>query len=101
MVSRNSRPCSQLKARNLWQRMLAGVAPHQTQTNSSMKRLTTILAALALGTVFSIAADEKPAAPAGEKPRRNPEEIFKKLDKDNDGKISKEEFKESPMAKRE
>jgi Ca2+-binding EF-hand superfamily protein len=65
-----------------------------------MKRLTTILAALALGTSFSFAADEKPAA-GGDKPKRDPEAMFKKLDKDNDGKISKEEFKESPMAKRD
>jgi Ca2+-binding EF-hand superfamily protein len=71
------------------------------KTNSSMKKLTTILAALALGTSFSFAADEKPAAAAGDKPKRNPEEMFKKLDKDSDGKVTLEEFKESPMAKRD
>jgi hypothetical protein len=77
--------------------------------NESMKKLTTILAALALGTSFSFAADEKPAAAAGEKPKRDPEamfkespmakregakpdEIFSKRDKNGDGFLSKEEL---------
>ncbi len=65
-----------------------------------MKKLTTILAALALGTSFSFAADEKPAA-GGDKPKRDPEAMFKKLDTNSDGTVSKEEFKESAMAKKD
>lgn len=65
-----------------------------------MKTLTTFLTALALGTTLSLAED-KPAGDKPDKPRRNPAEAFKKLDKDSDGKLSKEEWKESPMAKRD
>jgi hypothetical protein len=82
-----------------------------------MKSITTILAALALGTTLALAADEKPAAPAkaegaaptaakpdaakGDKPKKDPAEVFKKLDANGDGKISAEEWAASPMAKKD
>jgi Ca2+-binding EF-hand superfamily protein len=73
-----------------------------------MKLITSVLAALALGTTLSFAADEKKPAAAepakteakpgekkadGEKPKRDPAEAFKKLDANNDSKVSLEEFK--------
>jgi Ca2+-binding EF-hand superfamily protein len=51
-------------------------------------KLTLILSALLMGASFSFAAD----APKGDKPKMTPEEQFKKLDKNSDGKLSKEEF---------
>lgn len=81
-----------------------------------MKSITTILAALALGTTFAVAVDEKPAAkPAdgaakteakpdaakGDKPKADPAERFKKLDTNADGKISAEEWKASPAYKKD
>jgi Ca2+-binding EF-hand superfamily protein len=61
-----------------------------------MKRIFTILSALIVSATFAIAEDKpaeaKPAAPAGEKPKHNPEEMFKKKDTNNDGAVSKEEF---------
>ncbi len=71
-----------------------------------MKRIFTILSALLVSATFAIAedkpaapgagdakpADAKPAAPAGEKPKHDPEEMFKKRDTNGDGSISKEEF---------
>ena len=67
-----------------------------------MKTFTTILATLALSSAFALAADEKPAggAKAGDDKKRNPEETFKKLDTNNDGALSLEEFKAGPMGKR-
>lgn len=76
-----------------------------------MKKLTSILAILAAGTIFATAADEKPAAGAkpeaaagakpGDKPKRDPAEMFKKLDTNGDGKISADEWKAGPMAKKD
>jgi len=81
-----------------------------------MKLITSVLAALALGTMFASAADEKKEAPAkteakpeakpgekpkGDKPKRDPAEMFKKLDTNGDGKISLEEFKASPMGQKD
>ena len=51
-------------------------------------KVTLILSALLMGASFSFAAD----APKGDKPKMTPEEQFKKLDKNSDGKLSKEEF---------
>ena len=90
-----------------------------------MKSFTTLLATLAVGTAFAVAADEKPAGDAkagdakaakageakpgnaksadakpGENTRRNPEEAFKKLDANGDNAVTLEEFKAGPAAKR-
>lgn len=54
-----------------------------------MKTLTSLLSVLALSASISFAADE--AKP--EKPKVSPEEMFKKLDKDADGKLSLDEFR--------
>ncbi len=65
-----------------------------------MKSLATIVAALTLGS-FAIAADEKPAAPAGDKVRMSPEEVFKKLDTDNSGDVSLTEYKAGPRGQKD
>ena len=62
-----------------------------------MKSLVSTLAGLAVCTSIAIAAEEKPAA---EKPKRDPEAMFKKLDANTDGSLNLEEFKAGPMAKR-
>ena len=64
-----------------------------------MKSINSILAVLALSVAFATAADEKTPAAAGEKPKRDPAETIKKLDKDGDGKVSAEEWKAIPTAK--
>ena len=65
-----------------------------------MKPITTILAALAVGTTLSIAADEKPAgakpeagkpAAGAEKPKHDPEAMWKKIAGDKES-VTKEEF---------
>ena len=71
-----------------------------------MKIRICTLSALALATALSFAQD-KPAAPhqgaggAGKHPQLSPEERFKKLDTNNDGSISLDEFKAGPMGKHE
>jgi hypothetical protein len=79
-----------------------------------MKKIITILAALAVTLSFANAADgekkdgarkgrERPAGErkGGEKGGRNPEDRFKKLDTNGDGSISADEFKASPMAQKD
>lgn len=65
-----------------------------------MKSLITTLAALAVATSFSFAADEgKPSAEAGkkpaagEKPKPDPEAVFAKKDTNGDKALSLDEFK--------
>ena len=50
-----------------------------------------ILSALLVSASLTFAADE-PKKPAGDKPKMDPEAVFKKKDTNNDGKLSKEEF---------
>ncbi len=75
-----------------------------------MKKLSTILAALALGAT-AFAADEPkteapaapaaPTAPAGEKKHHTPEEAFALLDTDKSGDISLAEFKAGPRGQKD
>ncbi len=55
-----------------------------------MKRIITIIAALAISAVFVQAADEA-KKPEGEKKKANPEEAWKKLAGDKES-VTKEEF---------
>jgi hypothetical protein len=62
------------------------------------------LCTLAICGAFAVhAADEpkKPGGPGGEKGKMNPEEIFKKLDTNGDGKVTKDEYMAGPRAKQD
>jgi Ca2+-binding EF-hand superfamily protein len=64
-----------------------------------MKVITSILALIALAaTVHAAEGDKKPEA--GKK-KADPEAMFKKLDSNSDGSISKEEWAASPQAKKD
>jgi hypothetical protein len=65
-----------------------------------MKSITSILAILALAaTVNAAEGDKKPEG--GKKKAPDMEAMFKKLDKDGNGSISKEEYMASPQAKKD
>ena len=74
-----------------------------------MKHLITTLGALAFAGSLAIAEDKPPGPPPGGGPggpeggrqRPNPEEIFKKLDANNDGAVSLDEFKASPRGQKD
>ena len=72
-----------------------------------MKKLSTLIAALALSATAFAADEPKPAAPAApaaegeKKPHLSPEDAFKALDKNNDGGISLDEFKASPRGQKD
>ena len=63
-----------------------------------MKFIISALTAIAICTMVATAAEEKKG---GDKPKPNPEEIFKKLDANGDGKLSLEEFKAGPRYKKD
>ena len=63
-----------------------------------MKYLITTLAIAAVATSFSFAEDAKPAA---DKPKRDPEVAFKKLDTNSDNVVDLAEFKAGPAGKRD
>lgn len=64
-----------------------------------MKAITTILSVLALAAISAQAQEKK--TEGGEKKKMDPEAAFKKLDKDGNGSVSKEEFLASPQAKKD
>lgn len=69
-----------------------------------MKAITSILSILALTATLNAAegdAPKKPAAEGGKKAPPSPEAMMKALDKDADGKVSKDEFMASPGAKKD
>lgn len=66
-----------------------------------MKAISSILAILALAATINAAeGDAKKEGDKG-KPKMSPEEMFKKLDKDGNGSVSKEEYMASPGAKKD
>ena len=69
-------------------------------------KLILTLSALVISASLALAAEgDKPKKPEGGKPgegkRPNPEEMFKKVDANGDGSISKDEFKAAPFAQKE
>lgn len=64
-----------------------------------MKSITSILSILALAATLNAAEGDKKPEAGKKKAPANPEEVFKKLDKD--GNISKEEFLASPQGKKD
>lgn len=66
-----------------------------------MKAITSILSILALTATLNAAEGDKKPEAGKDKPKMNPEEMFKKLDKDGNGSISKEEYLASPGAKKD
>jgi len=65
-----------------------------------MKAIASILAILTLSVSLNAAEGDAKKPEAG-KPKMNPEEAFKKLDKDGNGSVSKEEFLASPQGKKD
>lgn len=74
-------------------------------TSFAMKLVLTLTALLMSASLAMAAEGDKPKKPEGGKPgegkRPNPEEIFKKLDANADGSVSKDEFLASPRAKQD
>lgn len=66
-----------------------------------MKSITSILSILALTATLNAAEGDKKPEAGKDKPKMSPEEMFKKLDKDGNGSISKEEYLASPGAKKD
>lgn len=69
-----------------------------------MKAITSILSILALAATLNAAdgdAPKKPAAEGAKKAPPSPEEMLKRLDKDGNGSVSKEEWLASPGAKKD
>lgn len=56
-----------------------------------MKTLPLLIVTLSASSFLALAADEKPTAPA--KPKRDPAQVFKNFDRDNDGAVTFEEYK--------
>jgi Ca2+-binding EF-hand superfamily protein len=66
-----------------------------------MKSITSILSILALAATLNAAEGDakKPAAEGDKKAKASPEEMFKRIDKDGNGSISKEEYMAGPGKK--
>ena len=58
-----------------------------------MKSLITTLAALAVATSFSLAAEPKKPEAGADKPKADPEKMFAKKDANGDKSVSLEEYK--------
>lgn len=68
----------------------AGININNNPTREKMKRIITIIAALAISAVFVQAADEA-KKPEGEKKKGDPEAMWKKIAGDKES-VTKEEF---------
>jgi len=66
-----------------------------------MKKITSILAILALAATVNAAEGDAKKPEGGKKKAPSAEEMIKKLDKDGNGSLSKEEFLASPGAKKD
>ena len=69
-----------------------------------MKTILTLCAVAICGAFTLHAADgDKPKKPGagGDKPKMSPEEMFKKLDSNSDGVVTKDEFMAGPRAKQD
>lgn len=69
-----------------------------------MKLLLTLTALLASASLALAAEGDRPKKPEDGKPgegKRNPEAVFKKLDANADGAVSKDEFLAGPRAKQD
>lgn len=66
-----------------------------------MKFTSTLLIAFSLSASVCFAEDAPAAPAAGEKPKRDMDAMFKKLDADGNGSISLDEFKAGGMGKKD
>ena len=66
-----------------------------------MARWLKVAAAAAVLCVFAWASASAAEGKKGDRPKRDPAEMFKKLDTNSDGKISLEEWLKAPFAKDE
>lgn len=74
---------------------------HHT-SNQNMKKIITLLSVLAMAATVSAAeGDAKKKGDGKAKGKGDPAAAFKKMDKDSDGKVSKEEFMATPQAKKD
>lgn len=66
-----------------------------------MKLVITTFAALAMASTLAIAEDAQPAAKGENKPKRDPSEVFKKIDGNSDNALTLDEFKAGPLGKKD
>ncbi|MDP1588111.1 MAG: EF-hand domain-containing protein [Prosthecobacter sp.] len=64
-----------------------------------MKAITSILSILALSATLNAAEGDKKPEAGKDKPKLSPEEMFKRVDKDGNGSVSKEEYMAGPGKK--
>jgi hypothetical protein len=74
---------------------------HHT-TDLNMKKIITLLSVLAMAATVSAAdGDAKKKGEGKAKGKGDPAAAFKKMDKDGDGKVTKEEYMATPQAKKD